>query len=323
MEPVPDAVLYGFEKNYRVGTFGPKHTPCILADWYLFPDRADEADRRPYRSVEYYHTMRLIRGTAAMVNDPFLDMGIVAYDRPDGFCLYALGDGDMPGPMDANLPGDDTTKPRDKTKPQAGAEKPEAPKHTPEEEELFERCRAYMMSKYGLDETWPAAKKAEPDEPDEAAPGAGAKKPARVTPMSTDKVPDLYTKQMGEMRARLAGLELERDQERCQVLLYSLEQEGFCLSADEKKKELAKLAKLPQSERSDRVRELKAIYAVRKVPDGRMELYTGHVEGGDPTEGSPFAKPWYHDAAMVYMLANPGVQYDAACTHVRETAAKK
>jgi hypothetical protein len=79
MEPVPNVVLFGFQKDYRVDRYGPSRKPAVMVDWYLFPEHAPAADRRPHRSVEYQHGAKLIRGTAVMVNDPFLDMGVVAF----------------------------------------------------------------------------------------------------------------------------------------------------------------------------------------------------------------------------------------------------
>jgi hypothetical protein len=81
MEPCPNAKLLGFQLNYRVGTYGTKKTPCILADWYLYPEHASKADRSPHRSVEYQHNAKVIRGTAVMMNDPWLDMGIVVFGK--------------------------------------------------------------------------------------------------------------------------------------------------------------------------------------------------------------------------------------------------
>jgi hypothetical protein len=81
-EPAPDVTLFGFQKDYRVGIYGPHNRPCVLADWFVFPEHAAEVDRRVHRSVEYQPKARVIRGTAVMLNAPFLDLGVVAYEYP-------------------------------------------------------------------------------------------------------------------------------------------------------------------------------------------------------------------------------------------------
>jgi hypothetical protein len=202
------------------------------------------------------------------------------------------------------------------TLPDGAEQKDKAPAHTPEEERLFEKFRQYLCARYGLDESWPATR-----QPDEKKPETGTDS---VTPMSDDAAAVAYQQQIEELTARLVGLELERDQERCSTLFYALEAEGFRFSDDEKKKELAKLVKISAAERQDRVTELRAIYAGRKVPEGRLDLYRGKVEpDGSGDERSPFARPWYYEQAVAYMMANPGTTYDAAVEHAKKTAASK
>lgn len=321
--------LFGFNLNPRVGTFGPKNTPAVLVDEYLFPDRADERKNYPYRSAEYFHGPKVIRGVALLKRDPFLDLGMVTYDAAAGCYHYAMGS-DM---------ADEKTAANPVANPEEGKAQP--PAETPEEAKLFEKMREYLCRKYALGDKWPAAESKKPRndvQPDEEKPKV------EVTPMETDKVPALYEqkltdlrtdyerklaevkteaeKRSGELLARLSGLELERDQERCQMLLYSLEREGFSFTAEQKTKELGKLCKTPAADREERVKELRSIYAEAKVPAGRIELYEGHVEGGS-NPNDPNAAPWYHAGAIQHMLAHPGMQYEAACQHVQSTAAKK
>lgn len=322
-EPVPSAKLLGFEKNYRVGTYGPDNRPCILVDWYVFPERAAQVDRSPHRSVEYQPANKLIRGCAVMMNDPFLDMGVCVFGAGNEKILcYSMG---------AGMDGDQKT---DKPNPDAnGDKKPKGEQPTPEEEKLFNKMCSYMRVKYNLDENWPAAKN--PDAPtDQPKPKEGDDKPKEpVTPMSTDKtiatyekkLADLsadFDKKLAEANARVAGIELERDQERAKALM-DTGLVGYSLTEDERKREFEKLCKMTQSERSQRVEELKTLYANRKPPEGKLLLYTGHVEGGDKSAGDPAQAPWYHEAAMTYMRDHPGTQYDAACSHIMASAAKK
>lgn len=86
----------GYEVNYRLGTFGDQQKPCILCDHYYYPDQADEARRHPHRSAEYYHDRRLIRGVALCTQDPWLELGMVAYQSADGPCYRYSVTADQP-----------------------------------------------------------------------------------------------------------------------------------------------------------------------------------------------------------------------------------
>lgn len=310
MRPVyPPPVVYGFQVNPRVGTFGPKNTPCILVDWHLYPEHAAKCDRMPYRSVEYQHTRKLIRGVAVLVNDPYLDMGMVAFENAERLYLYSYG-GDM---------NDD-----DKKKPDATAN--EAPAWTPEEEKMFEKCRMYMCKKYGMDESWPAAKKEEATEQGkEATAEPPAKKEETAAMQQVNNQIAAYQTELAATKARVAGLEAERDLERCAALMSQLA--NYSLSDAERTKELTKLQKLPHAERADRIEELKAIYAAREVPTGTLAVYSGAAEPGSKqvTEGAA-AAPWYFEPAMQYMREQTGrgisCTYDMAVSHVREKAGK-
>ena len=313
MRPVyPPPVVYGFQVNPRVGTFGPKNTPCILVDWHLYPEHAAKCDRMPYRSVEYQHTRKLIRGVAVLVNDPYLDMGMVAFENGEKLYLYSYG-----GDMNEN----------EQKKPDATTAN-EAPAHTPEEEKMFEKCRAYMMKKYGLDANWPAAAKKE-EMPTEQGKDATAEPPAKkeetaAMQQHTNQLA-AYQAELAATNARLRGLEAERDLERCAALMNQLA--NYSLSDAERTKELTKLQKLPHAERADRIAELKAIYADREIPTGTLAAYSGAAEpGAKQLAESGAAAPWYFEPAMQYMREQTGrgisCTYDMAVAHVREKAGK-
>lgn len=297
-EPVPNVRVYGYQRNYRVGTYSvrdPKtgrvtKKPAVLADWLFKPELADEALARPHRSVEYQHGTGQIRGTAVMVNAPFLDMGMVAF-QSEIYC-YAMG---------ASVNENENM----------GGDKPE---FTDEEKSMYEKMCRYMRHTYGLGDEWPGQKKEEA-KPGETKPEEEKKPESPVTPMQKSVGIEAYA----ALQARVAGLETERDIERCQLLVAE-GLTGYSLSVDEKKKAVSSLAKLPAKDRSERVEELKAIYAARKVPGGMLELYAGKVEGGaDADANGPHAAPWFHEPAMAYMRDNPGTMYDAAVTHVKAT----
>lgn len=302
---LPMPKLCGYYRKARVGTFGPKNTPAVLVDLYYInrPDVLAVASERPYRSPEVYTDVKQIRGLALLLQDPFLDMGVVTYegDRTPYLC-----EADMAGEMGAKGAG------------LPGAEPEEKPDHTPEEKALFEKMRRYMCKTYGLGEEWPGAAK------EKAAEEKVEEKPkGEVLPMERGgKVPDHYAREIGELRAQLAGLTVERDQERCRAMI-AYELSEYNLSPDEQGRELAKLVRLPAAERAERVTELKKIYADRRPPAGRMELYQGPFEGGGADEGDPFAEPWYHKAAVAYMMGKPGTPYERAVEHVKATSQRR
>ncbi len=71
----------GYYRNARVGTFGPKREPAILVDEWLDPAYAQYRKNFPYRSAEYYDDDEQITGVALLTRDPYLDLGVVAYQK--------------------------------------------------------------------------------------------------------------------------------------------------------------------------------------------------------------------------------------------------
>lgn len=74
----PVALWY---RNARVQPFGPKGEPAIVADEWLDPQYAAHRKNYPFRSAEYYDDTQLITGVALLTEDPYLDLGVVAYSR--------------------------------------------------------------------------------------------------------------------------------------------------------------------------------------------------------------------------------------------------
>jgi len=81
----PVAAYY---KNARVQPFGPKGEPAIVADEWLDPQYAPVRKNYPYRSAEYYDDAEQITGVALLTRDPYLDLGVVAYERGDSLVCY-------------------------------------------------------------------------------------------------------------------------------------------------------------------------------------------------------------------------------------------
>lgn len=107
----------GYYRNARVQPFGPKGEPAVVVDEWLDPQYAQVRKNFPYRSAEYYDDAEQITGVALLTRDPFLDLGVVAYDkgyttgganppvryatapgRQPIFYHFVLGDDPMPAP---------------------------------------------------------------------------------------------------------------------------------------------------------------------------------------------------------------------------------
>lgn len=316
--------VWGYQRNPRVGTFGPKQEPCLLVDEYLYPEHAEERKQYPYRSADYFPVLKQIFGYALLKIRPALNLGMVADYQGRGPCYqYAFGVEDMTAPMGPNNAAPPATGTGTGASAAAGA----ADTFSPEEESQYARMCRYMIQKYNLSPDWPsaAAKPAEePKSPEgekkEEKPSEPEKKPD-VVPMQANQVPVEYAQKLSELTGTLDGLRLELEHERCQAIIYQLEGEGFRLSDAERQKEIAKLAKMPAADRTDRATELRAIYADRKVPQGRLQIATGTEVKKDPSD--PHTAPWYHEAAMAAMYQHPGMTYEAAKAKVIEAAAKQ
>lgn len=318
--------LLGFQRNYRLGRFGPNRQLAILADWYIYPQYAELVRKqRPYRSVEYRPASKEIRGVAALIQDPYLDMGMIAYSKE-------------------------------------GSSMPSNVELTPDEQKLFEKFLQMLEEKFDLKpknagenfeeqpdeslgdelldeseqepeyESHPGTKsydtsttdnadqqKDKPSKADQQKDKA-SEADKKMVPMARPSDLVVYERRIAELQARLQGLELEREHERCQHLLDVLVTEGYQLSEQERKRELRKLLALKGSERQERLDELRKIYADRKPPTEKLALYSGPVEA---ERASPHQVPWWHEPAMRLMRANPGMSYDQAVTQVTNSKGGK
>jgi len=302
----------GVYRNARVGRYGPQQEPAILADEYLLREYEPVRRNFPHRSAEYYHGLKTIKAVAILTRPGQLELGMVGMQCGEFPFLYAMGP-DMAG---------EAIGPNNATMPEA---KKDGDEFTPEQKSMYEGMRRYMCKTYGLDESWPGAAKPAAPDPTKPAPPADAEKKEEVTPMQSQQLATLY-QQNAALNARLDGLTLEREHERCQAMLYQLHAEGFRLSDEDKADELKALAAKPAADRAAYISRLRKRYEYTKVPGAEpIHLYQGqHHEGGGATDANdPTAKPWYHDAAMNYMLAKPGTQYETACAYIQSTQAKK
>ena len=81
----------GYYKNARVQPFGPNGEPAIVVDEWLDPQYQGARKNYPYRSSEYYDDAEQITGVALLTRDPYLDLGVVAYERGDTLVCYTVG----------------------------------------------------------------------------------------------------------------------------------------------------------------------------------------------------------------------------------------
>jgi hypothetical protein len=116
--------IVGWERNFRVGTYGPLAEPCVLADLYYRLDLWEEAgpSRYPFRSVDYDFAEQRITGLAVMVRRPFLDLGLIPYRAARTIVTYSW-ESSVP-----DMPADD--------------------QYTPEEEAQYGRLMRYMAKKH-------------------------------------------------------------------------------------------------------------------------------------------------------------------------------
>lgn len=70
----------GYYRNARVAQFGPKGEPAVVVDEWLDPQYRGNRKNFPYRSSEYYDDTEQITGVALLTRDPYLDLGVVAYE---------------------------------------------------------------------------------------------------------------------------------------------------------------------------------------------------------------------------------------------------
>lgn len=88
----------GYYRNARVQRFGPKGEPAIVVDEWLDPQYTPHRKNYPYRSAEYYDDAEQITGVALLTRDPYLDLGVVAYDRGESLVAYTR-DSATPAPL--------------------------------------------------------------------------------------------------------------------------------------------------------------------------------------------------------------------------------
>lgn len=79
----------GYMRNARVQRFGPQQELAVVVDEWLDPSYLKHRKNYPFRSAEYYDDSEQITGVALLTRDPWLELGVVLYQKnPEYGCTY-------------------------------------------------------------------------------------------------------------------------------------------------------------------------------------------------------------------------------------------
>lgn len=287
--------IWGYARNARVGTFGPRATPAILVDQYIRRDRWDAARSMPYRSAEYYPFSKVITGVALLRTDPQLDLGMVTYAMP-GRAVYAMENSNMPDP----------TMPPNKDEPLAAPAAPAAPEGVdPEFFSQFMKCWEFARQNYSAG--FPGATNA-------AVPGTKEDDAQR---MARDSEAIRYARLEAELAAlrksqkesmlRYARAESER-------IVTQLEAEGVVL---DRALEVERMAGMDDAGREAHAAHIRRFYRSAPVAGaGMVALYSGPVEGAAAFAAAHATSDAERDAA-VSLATKRSLSYNDALVEVR------
>lgn len=304
--------VVGFARNTRVGTFGPRQTPCLLVDEYLRKEHASEAGTYPYRSAEFYPTTDEITGVAKLRRDPQLDLGVTFYDRDDSEAYhYAMGAMGMGGMGDDPMGGDPTQP------PQAN------PGSTSNPEELMYEQFCQMMDRYmsekGLAGAGAGAGQTPPGTP---PPAAGARPQGGMVPMSRDSEEALqYRRQLVAVEQELEQLKKDRDGLQLQYaraeadrILVKLEADNYVFR--DRERELERFARLDPEARAERELEIRQNWQPAPVGGDRLRPID---QSGSKT--SNFTQRDLEHAEQ-FMREHPGCEWNDAEKYALEQRGK-
>ena len=131
----PEVIAYA--RNFRVGEFGPKKIPAILADFYIERGKEKLLNQYPRRSPEFWDGENFFDPIALLgAQTPQLDLGLVFYSRPADGRIYAKAEGEM---------AEETNTLTEPTKPEVdeNADQDEAMKH----EQYMKHCYGHPHAK--------------------------------------------------------------------------------------------------------------------------------------------------------------------------------
>jgi hypothetical protein len=278
----------GWGANPHTGTFGPKNTKAVLVTQFVRNDKVAflKSGERPFRSAEYYPPSKNISGVALLMRDPYLDMGIVAYDlRDHSPYLYSM-DNAMPDPA-APMPSKNE-------------------EFTPEEVQHFEKLCRYMQMKGYMAAPAPAP----------AAPAAGPGAPGggdTTIPSEKKEEPIMNAKNGEQVNYEKGILELQEKKATCQKLIDQLEAQHYILKQDV---EMSVLLPMDEAQRTAYVAYVRETRA--QTPNAEpLQIYSGHVEGGVK---APTLKEDDRKALMTYATKLQAAEPDLDATVIYQRA---
>ncbi len=178
--------IVGYQRHYRVGTFGPENKTALLATWQIYPNKLALAKEYPRPSVELWPHELIIDPVAILKRTPERDLGTITYQK-GGTARGAAVTRQERTMSVKNLYAKGGAPYRYEAEPEAAKQpeqqQPDEEKLAPEHEEIanaymrhYEKnhpVMKYMKSCYEKDQTAQAANPAEQPVQNEAAQVSG------------------------------------------------------------------------------------------------------------------------------------------------------
>lgn len=307
---------WGFYRNFRVGTFGPKKITALLADLVVRKDKKDEALSYPRRSIELWTKDNVIDWVAHLRRTPERDLGLLAYSKDHG----------VHTPGRAQPLYSDATKrrqlaaqlsPSGKLRYAMEANVSDAT-NTPDNDPDFDRFCAmmdrYMAKHHAKYAAGPGFGGSPGFVPTQVAPAASA--PAATTPIKRDDDAERVQRlqrdaellRFSRMEAQLAELNSQVNRRDAEIAVRTLMAEGHDLDVSA---ELEQFSRLDPAGREARANHIRRYH--RKDPTGG-----GWVQlAADPVGKARETNKEERDRAVSYATRN-GVSYDEALKITRE-----
>lgn len=284
--------VVGYWLNAKVGKFGPEGETCILADAYVKKSCRDEVKGRPYRSAEYYHDARELRGVGVFTSDPALELGTVE--------LYSLPEGAVFVPIEGEI-----YMATENTCPEGHDQWAKHMDHycnsQPWMKHAMETYQASAAS--GTNVTIPAAGAA-PKKKDDVEDAVEAERMQRDDELATyakleGKIAELQNDREND-RKLISKLTVARDRADCERMVKQLQLEGYSLKTAATVEKLVK--KTPEA-REEWIADLREHATPEPVRD-MIETYQENVEG--PPAAKPTSlTPEQAAQAASYAAGNP------------------
>lgn len=266
--------VFGYARNYRVGTFGPEKKLGLLCDWHVQKrirtksgqtvDGVEYAKSFPRRSVELWPDSMTIDWIALLRRSPMRDLGLLAYSRDSHTVSYSPrrevvgmtnSKGKLRYSMEASKMPDNAPNPVDNPNAADDADLHKDDDAPPEGHEEFAKHLDYAMKnhpalKYAADQCASSMKK-----PGEEGDVDDAKKPDRMQ-RGGDVQKSAYQRQIDETKAEIAQLKYEKKMLGVESQLRRFQDEdGIILDLDDELKEFGPLGEKEVDKRFGMIRK--------------------------------------------------------------------